>query len=95
MINFLIFSLAMMVVLHMYFYSVYSHLLSTLIILEAMVLFLLLFTVSYTMFNMEGLTIYLFTLTLSVCEASLGLSLLMSFVKMKGNDLISSNKSLM
>nr|BBA10238.1 NADH dehydrogenase subunit 4L [Zaptyx inversiluna] len=85
------FSVIMLVVIHIYFYSIYSHLLSALMLLEAMVLFLLFFTVSFTINNLEGLTIYLFTLTLSVCEASLGLSLLMSMVKMKGNDLIKSH----
>nr|BBA10382.1 NADH dehydrogenase subunit 4L [Zaptyx pattalus] len=88
------FSFILLVVLHLFFMSTKKHLLAALLSLEAMVLILLIFSLSISFMILEGLNLYLFILTLSVSEAALGLALLMSYVKLKGSDLISSTNSL-
>nr|BBA10679.1 NADH dehydrogenase subunit 4L [Zaptyx exulans] len=93
MLTLLKFSLFMLLVSHFYLYSTYSHYLSALLILESMVLILLIFVVTFSFSLLEGLMIYLFVLTLSVCEAALGLTLLISLVKLSGNDLITTFSS--
>nr|QCS25353.1 NADH dehydrogenase subunit 4L [Cyclophorus martensianus] len=67
----------------------YNHLLSVLLALEAisMNLFFLVFvTLSYTMSS----EISLIMITLSACEASLGLSILVSVIRSWGNDYVLS-----
>nr|BBA10553.1 NADH dehydrogenase subunit 4L [Zaptyx exodonta] len=90
MLTLLLATLIMLMICHFYLYSNYFHYLSSLLILESMVLFLLVFMVSFSYVLLESLMIYLFVLTLSVCEAALGLTLLISLVKLKSNDLIYS-----
>nr|BBA10226.1 NADH dehydrogenase subunit 4L [Metazaptyx hachijoensis] len=87
MLNLLNLSLILLVILHFYFFSVKKHLLSALLVLEAMVLMLLLLTFAFSFWMLEGLTMYMFVLTLSVVEAALGLTLLISYVKMSGSDM--------
>nr|BBA10580.1 NADH dehydrogenase subunit 4L [Zaptyx entospira] len=90
MISLLSVTLLMLLTCHFYLYSTYYHYLSALLILESMVLFLLVFMVTFSYCLLESLMIYCFVLTLSVCEAALGLTLMITLVKLKGNDLISS-----
>nr|BBA10682.1 NADH dehydrogenase subunit 4L [Zaptyx kikaiensis] len=78
----------MLVVLHLLLFKVVYHYLSSLLVLEGMVLMAILIIVA-TMGMVGGsLSLYLFILTLSVVEASLGLTLLLSYVKASGSDLI-------
>nr|BBA10010.1 NADH dehydrogenase subunit 4L [Zaptyx daemonorum]BBA10673.1 NADH dehydrogenase subunit 4L [Zaptyx daemonorum] len=91
MINLLNFSLLLLVILHLYLFFIKTHLLSSLLVLEAMVLMLLMITVSFSFCVLEGLSLYLFVLTLSVCEAAIGLTLLISIVKFNGSDHIKGN----
>nr|BBA10703.1 NADH dehydrogenase subunit 4L [Zaptyx hyperoptyx] len=91
MLNIMCFSLILLVTLHLYLLKIKLHFLGALLTLEAMVLFLLILTVSLSYSTLEGLNIYYFVLTLSVCEAAFGLTLLISVVKLKGSDLINSN----
>nr|BBA10748.1 NADH dehydrogenase subunit 4L [Zaptyx daemonorum] len=94
MINLLNFSLLLCVFLHLYLFFIKNHLLSSLLVLEAMVLMLLLITISFSYLVLESLSLFLFVLTLSVCEAALGLTLLICFVKVNGSDHIKGNFSM-
>nr|BBA10514.1 NADH dehydrogenase subunit 4L [Zaptyx hirasei] len=78
----------MLVVLHLFIFKVSSHFLSALLVLEGMVLLCIIFLSATMSMVSEGMSVYLFFLTLSVAEASMGLSLLMGYVKVNGNDLI-------
>nr|BBA10217.1 NADH dehydrogenase subunit 4L [Zaptyx polita] len=91
MMKFLSLLMLMLIILYLYLFTVFNSFLSTLMVLEAMVLITLII-ISVFSFNLsEGINIFLIVLTLSVCEATLGLTLLISFVKFKGNDLINSS----
>nr|BBA10373.1 NADH dehydrogenase subunit 4L [Zaptyx oxypomatica] len=93
MFIFMKFTLSMLLIFHLYLFSIRSYFLSSLMVLQAMVLTLLLFAVIFSFCLLEGLGVFLFILTLSVCEAALGLTLLISLVKLNGNDLINTNSS--
>nr|ULD67127.1 NADH dehydrogenase subunit 4L [Trochus sp. n. CL-2022] len=68
----------------------YKHLLSVLLSLEAatMNLFIMLFAVTSNM-NFNG-EMALILITLGACEASLGLSILVSMIRSQGNDYVFS-----
>nr|YP_010883660.1 NADH dehydrogenase subunit 4L [Carychium tridentatum]ANC96336.1 NADH dehydrogenase subunit 4L [Carychium tridentatum]WIV81376.1 NADH dehydrogenase subunit 4l [Carychium tridentatum] len=70
-----------------------GHILNLLIILEAMILSIL---VSYyfcsLILSMSG-AMFLMMLTFAACEAAFGLSLLVSFLRLRGNDLIENMTS--
>nr|UBI44063.1 NADH dehydrogenase subunit 4L [Paratectonatica tigrina] len=71
----------------------YKHLLSILLSLEAatMNLFMMMFSMSNNIsFNGE---MSLILITLGACEASLGLSILVSMIRSQGNDYVSSFSS--
>nr|BBA10715.1 NADH dehydrogenase subunit 4L [Zaptyx sarissa] len=90
MLNLCSVSLLLLALLFLYFFTSRYYLLSSLLVLESLVLMLLIFTItiSFTMFG--TLSMYLFVLTLSVSEAAIGLSLLVSYGKYKGSDLMLS-----
>nr|AEV56618.1 NADH dehydrogenase subunit 4L [Kokeshia sp. NKU02] len=68
----------------------HKHLLLTLISLEYLVIILFLGMVSFlTLYYMESYILLLF-LTFSVCEGVIGLSVLVSLIRLHGNDMISS-----
>nr|BBA10817.1 NADH dehydrogenase subunit 4L [Thaumatoptyx cf. diacoptyx RM-2016] len=92
MMKFLYMFFLLLLILYLYIFSVQNHFLSILIILEAMLLILLSFSLGFSMTLMEGYSVYLWILTLSVCEAAIGLTLLISYMKLNGSDLV-SNKS--
>nr|BBA10823.1 NADH dehydrogenase subunit 4L [Zaptyx lushanensis] len=94
MVKMMLLTFLLLVMLHIYLFTISSYFLSTLLTLEAMVLILLIFSVVFSFNLMEGLSMYLFILTLSVCEASIGLTLLISLVKVQGNDFIKSYNSM-
>nr|UVW93499.1 NADH dehydrogenase subunit 4L [Rivularia ovum] len=68
----------------------YKHLLSALLSLEAMTvnLFIMLFLMTDNIM-LSGETSLIF-ITLGACEASLGLSILVSMIRTRGNDYVSS-----
>nr|YP_010239427.1 NADH dehydrogenase subunit 4L [Haloa japonica]QTF74797.1 NADH dehydrogenase subunit 4L [Haloa japonica] len=70
-----------------------SHILSLLISLEALMLSLLLFLFGFTSNYSSGLFWFLVLLTLAACEAALGLSLLVSMLRLRGNDFINTLSS--
>nr|ALD62493.1 NADH dehydrogenase subunit 4L [Leptoxis ampla] len=67
----------------------YNHLLNVLLSLEAltMSIFILLFSIFKATLNGEAALIFI---TLGVCEASLGLSVLVMMIRARGNDYVSS-----
>nr|AID57401.1 NADH dehydrogenase subunit 4L [Koreoleptoxis nodifila] len=67
----------------------YKHLLSVLLSLEAltMSIFILLFSLFSVTISGEAALIFI---TLGACEASLGLSVLVSMIRARGNDYVSS-----
>nr|YP_003359433.1 NADH dehydrogenase subunit 4L [Haliotis tuberculata tuberculata]ACL81491.1 NADH dehydrogenase subunit 4L [Haliotis tuberculata tuberculata]ACL99781.1 NADH dehydrogenase subunit 4L [Haliotis tuberculata coccinea]ACL99794.1 NADH dehydrogenase subunit 4L [Haliotis tuberculata ssp. AVW-2009]ACL99807.1 NADH dehydrogenase subunit 4L [Haliotis tuberculata] len=68
----------------------YKHLLGVLLSLELMMLSLFLMIVSVgSGFNFEG-QLCLILITLSACEASLGLAVLVSLIRTHGNDYVHS-----
>nr|BBA10841.1 NADH dehydrogenase subunit 4L [Zaptyx kotoshoensis] len=83
--------LLMLLLLYFSFFNVTKHYISSLMILESMVLVLILISLSMVLTLSEGLAIYMWVLTLSVCEAAMGLSLLMSLLKVNSNDYVNSN----
>nr|BBA10835.1 NADH dehydrogenase subunit 4L [Zaptyx lushanensis] len=95
MFKLLLCSYLLLLIMHLFLFTISSYFLSTLLTLEAMVLYLLIFSVFFSVNLMQGLSMYLFILTLSVCEAPIGLTLLISLVKVQGNDCIKSNNTLM
>nr|WPR14738.1 NADH dehydrogenase subunit 4L [Pseudomphala latericea] len=71
----------------------YKHLLNILLSLEAvtMSLFILLFSLMNNISYSGEMALIL--ITLGACEASLGLSILVSVIRMRGNDYVSSFSS--
>nr|BBA10319.1 NADH dehydrogenase subunit 4L [Synprosphyma sp. RM-2016] len=67
-----------------------ASLLTSLLKLETMLMFMLLFSCLFFTLNCE-LYLVLLLLPLSVCEASMGLSILVSFIRLHGNDNIKSS----
>nr|BBA10085.1 NADH dehydrogenase subunit 4L [Zaptyx pinto] len=90
MMYLMMFYLFLLLVFQLYLFNTSSHFLTSLLVLESMVLSLLLFSLAFSYPIIEGLSIYVFILTLSVCEAALGLTILISLVKLKSNDMISN-----
>nr|YP_010709612.1 NADH dehydrogenase subunit 4L [Sosibia ovata]WCS40827.1 NADH dehydrogenase subunit 4L [Sosibia ovata] len=68
----------------------YNHFLITLLSLEYIVLSLFWFIFVYMLFMMFDLYFLMLMLTFWVCEATLGLSLLVSMIRGYGNDYFSS-----
>nr|ABJ55887.1 NADH dehydrogenase subunit 4L [Smaragdinella calyculata] len=77
----------------MSFFLLQTHVLSLLISLEALMLSLLFFLFSYMSMYSTNLFWFLVLLTLAACEAALGLSLLVSMLRLRGNDYISTMSS--
>nr|YP_009628531.1 NADH dehydrogenase subunit 4L [Bullacta caurina]QBX88145.1 NADH dehydrogenase subunit 4L [Bullacta caurina] len=70
-----------------------THVLSLLISLEALMLSLLFFTFSFLSCYTVSLFWFLVVLTFAACEAALGLSLLVSMLRLRGNDYITTMSS--
>nr|BBA10796.1 NADH dehydrogenase subunit 4L [Phaedusa horikawai] len=71
-------------------FSVKTHFLLSFLWLEGLVLMSMSFTVFLADSIFMGWSIFFFTLTLGVCEAALALTLLMTYVKLHGNDFVSN-----
>nr|YP_010970187.1 NADH dehydrogenase subunit 4L [Phyllidiopsis xishaensis]WNR50776.1 NADH dehydrogenase subunit 4L [Phyllidiopsis xishaensis] len=70
------------------------HILILLISLEALMLSLLIFLFSFCMIYKNSYSMFLVLLTFAACEAALGLSLLVSILRLRGNDLVTSFDSM-
>nr|BBA10289.1 NADH dehydrogenase subunit 4L [Megalophaedusa masatokandai masatokandai] len=84
----LCFLLVLMVLLYFLFTTAKNYYLSCLFLLEAMVLTSLVMSIHIINNSFTNLWIWLLLLTFGVCEAALGLSILISFVKITGADFI-------
>nr|YP_010574722.1 NADH dehydrogenase subunit 4L [Triopha modesta]UZI00293.1 NADH dehydrogenase subunit 4L [Triopha modesta] len=70
------------------------HILILLISLEALMLSLLMFMISFSLLYTAGFHLFLVLLTFAACEAALGLALLVSILRVRGNDYVTSFSSL-
>nr|YP_009378963.1 NADH dehydrogenase subunit 4L [Nembrotha kubaryana]ARI43837.1 NADH dehydrogenase subunit 4L [Nembrotha kubaryana] len=70
------------------------HILMVLISLEALMLSLLMFLISFSFMYSSGFHLFLILLTFAACEAALGLALLVSLLRVRGNDYVLSFSSL-
>nr|YP_009995906.1 NADH dehydrogenase subunit 4L [Pterodecta felderi]QNQ64857.1 NADH dehydrogenase subunit 4L [Pterodecta felderi] len=89
-LNMLLMVLVMFIAGNMIFVSKHKHLLIVLLSLEFMVLsvfFLLLILFNFIIYDMYMLMVFL---VFSVCEGSLGLSILVSMIRTHGNDYFQS-----
>nr|BBA10265.1 NADH dehydrogenase subunit 4L [Hemiphaedusa attrita attrita] len=84
----LAFLLSLLFFLIFLFYSIKNRLLPAMLILESIVLMSLLISMFLLEKTDSSLFLFLLLLTLAVCEASLALSLLMSYIKISGTDMI-------
>lgn len=72
------------------FYRNFYYILNLLIILEAIILTLIMFNFCSNLIFFSTRYIILILLTLAACEAALGLSLLVRFLRVRGNNYISN-----
>nr|BBA10274.1 NADH dehydrogenase subunit 4L [Megalophaedusa bilabrata] len=79
-----------LVLLFFLFFAVKKLYLTTLVVLESMVLTSLVLVVFILSISSSSLYIFIFLLVLAVCEAGLGLSVLMSYIKITGGNYIQS-----
>nr|BBA10364.1 NADH dehydrogenase subunit 4L [Megalophaedusa sublunellata] len=70
------------------FFSTKRQFLTALLIFETMVLISFVLSLMLIMSGICKLYIFILLLTLGVCEAAMGLGLLLSYIKMNGSDLI-------
>nr|YP_010373162.1 NADH dehydrogenase subunit 4L [Aldisa cooperi] len=70
------------------------HILIMLISLEALMLSLLTFMLSFLLIHGMNFHLFLVLLTFAACEAALGLALLVSLLRLRGNDYVMSMNSL-
>nr|BBA10613.1 NADH dehydrogenase subunit 4L [Megalophaedusa kyotoensis] len=80
--------LLLMFFLSLCFFSVKNQFLSALLMLETLVLTSLIFLMFLLSVYSSDLWIFLLLLTFGVCEAGLGLGLLLTNLKVKGSDFI-------
>nr|AWK49511.1 NADH dehydrogenase subunit 4L [Biomphalaria glabrata] len=65
-----------------------KYILSSLIILEGMMLMSMVFMVFSLMSSYESMYMFLMVLTFAACEAAIGLSLLISFLRLRGSNML-------
>nr|YP_009660832.1 NADH dehydrogenase subunit 4L [Pseudosuccinea columella]QCT09596.1 NADH dehydrogenase subunit 4L [Pseudosuccinea columella] len=75
------------------FYRNFYYILNLLIILEAMMLSLIIFNYSCSLMLFSSNYTMLILLTFAACEAALGLSILVSFLRVRSNNFLSSMNS--
>nr|BBA10637.1 NADH dehydrogenase subunit 4L [Megalophaedusa bilabrata] len=83
-----------MVTLFFLFFLTKKLYLSALLVLESMVLTALVFCIFILAASSMSLYIFILLLTMAVCEAGLGLSVLMSYIKITGGNYIQPNLQL-
>nr|BBA10535.1 NADH dehydrogenase subunit 4L [Hemiphaedusa attrita attrita] len=84
----LTFLLSLLFFLVFLFYATKNRLLPAMLVLESLVLMSLLISMFLLEKTDSSMFLVLLLLTLAVCEASLALSLLMSYIKISGTDVI-------
>nr|QLY89855.1 NADH dehydrogenase subunit 4L [Gyraulus laevis] len=67
-----------------------KYILNSLIILETIMLFTMVFMIISLSWILESNYMFIMLMTFMACEAALGLSLLVSFVRLRGNNFIQS-----
>nr|WIG49076.1 NADH dehydrogenase subunit 4L [Runcina aurata] len=72
-----------------------THTLNLLICLESLMLGLLVFTYSVCVFFGFSIYMFLIIITMAACEAAMGLSLLVSILRLRGSDFIKSFNSIL
>nr|BBA10112.1 NADH dehydrogenase subunit 4L [Stereophaedusa okimodoki]BBA10115.1 NADH dehydrogenase subunit 4L [Stereophaedusa okimodoki] len=80
-----------------YFFFLYEtkiHILRAMLILEAMMLTALIISIFMLSSMANAPFLFLLLLTFAVCEAGLGLSILLTYIKLMGSDMISSSSVL-
>nr|YP_009350097.1 NADH dehydrogenase subunit 4L [Homoiodoris japonica]AKK32259.1 NADH dehydrogenase subunit 4L [Homoiodoris japonica] len=70
------------------------HVLILLISLEALMLSLLTFMLGFSFSYSSGFHLFMILLTFAACEAAMGLSLLVSLLRLRGNDYVTSFSSM-
>nr|AWK49498.1 NADH dehydrogenase subunit 4L [Biomphalaria glabrata] len=65
-----------------------KYILSSLIILEGMMLMSMVFMVFSLMSSYESMYMFMMVLTFAACEAAIGLSLLVSFLRLRGSHML-------
>nr|BBA10688.1 NADH dehydrogenase subunit 4L [Reinia echo] len=89
---FYLWSLSVLVVILLFRLQLVSkHFLSGLIVLEAISVVVLTMTLYLMTLLNSTVSGFLIILTFAVCEAAIGLSLLLCYMKLRGSDLINSN----
>nr|BBA10517.1 NADH dehydrogenase subunit 4L [Oospira aenigmatica] len=88
MLIFLQYLSVLLMVMTVLFFSTKNHYLTSILILEVITLLSLVISVSMCYMVKEGFNSFFLILTLLVCEAAFGLSILLSVVKTEGNDYI-------
>nr|UKB93161.1 NADH dehydrogenase subunit 4L [Lymnaea stagnalis] len=83
-------SIMMMFFLVWTFYRNYYYILNLLIILEALMLSVILFSYNFNTTLYTSNFMFLLLLTFAACEAALGLSLLVSFLRVRSSNFLSS-----
>nr|BBA10565.1 NADH dehydrogenase subunit 4L [Megalophaedusa pinguis platyauchen] len=86
--------LSLLIFLITTFILINSRFLSALVILESMVLVSSVLVLVWLVKSLSSLTIFILLLTFGVCEAGLALSLLMSYIKVSGNDIVHTTSCL-
>nr|BBA10403.1 NADH dehydrogenase subunit 4L [Euphaedusa spinula]BBA10490.1 NADH dehydrogenase subunit 4L [Euphaedusa spinula] len=87
--------LTLLLVLMFYLYlNTMTHFLSALLYLEVMMFLSLMMVIIICLLVTGSIDSFLLILTLAVCEAALGLAILLSFLKVNGNDYIHTKMSL-
>nr|BBA10691.1 NADH dehydrogenase subunit 4L [Stereophaedusa neniopsis]BBA10850.1 NADH dehydrogenase subunit 4L [Stereophaedusa neniopsis] len=86
------FLLLLMVMMFIFLYNTKTHFMVALLLMETIMLSAL--VMSIFMFSLSQFEpfIFLLLLTFAVCEAALGLSLLLTYIKVTGSDMINSMK---
>nr|BBA10421.1 NADH dehydrogenase subunit 4L [Reinia masaoi] len=64
------------------------HFLSMLILLESLMVVTLVFSLSVVLLLPNSMSSFLLVITFVVCEAAMGVALLLSYIQMNGSDLI-------
>nr|BBA10241.1 NADH dehydrogenase subunit 4L [Stereophaedusa caloptyx subtilis] len=89
--KFPLFLLVLLVMLFLFLFNTKSHYLRALLILETMMLTALIISFFLMVTLMENPFQFLLLLTFGVVEAGFGLSLLLTFIKNGGSDMIKTN----
>nr|BBA10202.1 NADH dehydrogenase subunit 4L [Stereophaedusa vasta] len=81
----------LMVLLLFFLFNTKMHMLRALLILEAMMLNALVISIFVLGYLQLEPSLFLLLLTFAVCEAGMGLSLLLTYIKTTGSDMIKSS----